>query len=180
MADPVTLAEAKLWAKVDETDDDALITALITAATDWCEMFCRRTFVTTTLTESVTSFDEMELPLPPLVSITSIVYTDTGGTTATVSSSIYTTDTTVEPGELILDYGQSWPADSRGDQNGITVTYVGGYGAASAVPEAIKTAIKMLVAHWYEHRTAVTDLSRVQEVPMAVKALLWAYRVQVA
>ena len=34
---PVTLAEAKLHLRVDSTDEDTLITALITAATEMCE-----------------------------------------------------------------------------------------------------------------------------------------------
>jgi len=39
------------------------------------------------------------------------------------------------------------------------------------VPEMIKTAIKLLVDHWYENRTPVDA-----DIPRAVKALLSPYR----
>ncbi len=44
---PVTLTEAKLFLRVDNiTDDDFLISTLISAATAACESFCRRSFMT--------------------------------------------------------------------------------------------------------------------------------------
>ena len=47
-----------------------------------------------------------------------------------------------------------------------TAAYLG-----KAQPDMIKTAIKMLAAHWYENRTpGETD------IPMAVKAILGPYR----
>ena len=39
--------------------------------------------------------------------------------------------------------------------------------------EQVKLAIRMLVAHWFENRTAVSFSNAVpREVPLAVKALL--------
>jgi hypothetical protein len=43
-SNPVTLAEAKLHLRIDNTDDDTLIANLITAATRWAEDYCDRTF----------------------------------------------------------------------------------------------------------------------------------------
>lgn len=44
--DPVTLTQAKNYLRVDDiTDDDTLIEGLISAATDACENFCRRSFI---------------------------------------------------------------------------------------------------------------------------------------
>jgi hypothetical protein len=44
--DPVSLAQAKNYLRVDDiTDDDALITGLISAATEACENFTRRSFI---------------------------------------------------------------------------------------------------------------------------------------
>lgn len=44
--EPITLEEAKLHLRVDTTDDDALITGLISAARVAAENICRRAFVT--------------------------------------------------------------------------------------------------------------------------------------
>jgi len=57
------------------------------------------------------------------------------------------------------------------------VTFTAGYGALAAdVPERIRTAIKLLAGHLYEHREA-TDIKEIQEVAFAVKALLGLDRV---
>lgn len=46
-SNPVTLAEAKLHLRIDNSDDDTLIGNLITAATRWAEDYCDRTFCQT-------------------------------------------------------------------------------------------------------------------------------------
>lgn len=45
-----------------------------------------------------------------------------------------------------------------------------------AVPVTIKHAIKLLVAHWYEHRESVAEGS-MAEIPQAVQSLLWSEKV---
>lgn len=173
--EPVTLDEAKLHLGIDGTDSDALITALIQAAREYAETFTRRKFMTTTLTQKLDEFaDEMRLRRPPLVSAT-IAYIDADGDSQTLSSATYTVDTSVEPGRILLAYGQSWPS-VRDQANAITVTYVAGYGDAGDVPEGIKAAIKLLVGHWFANREAVAD-GRLTAVPLAVESLLWQFRV---
>jgi Phage gp6-like head-tail connector protein len=54
--EPVTLAEAKLHLRIDNTDDDDLISALITTARKWAEDYCDRTFVESTYTMMLDSF----------------------------------------------------------------------------------------------------------------------------
>ncbi len=114
----------------------------------------------------------------PLSSVTSIGYVDSNGDSQTFSSDDYDVDTTSEPGRIALAYGEVWPT-TRSDINAITLTYVAGYGAtAASVPEGIKTAIKQLVCHWYDHRETVTISNVVpREIPLAVNALLWPYKV---
>ena len=52
-----------------------------------------------------------------------------------------------------------------------------GYGSsASDVPENIKTAMKQLVAHWYDNRELVTNVS-VNKIPVTVNALLLNYKI---
>ncbi len=56
--DPVSLAEAKLYLRVDSfmTDDDALISSLISAATHACEAFTRRSFITKGFLQTLDAF----------------------------------------------------------------------------------------------------------------------------
>ena len=47
-SEPVTLAECKTWLRVDIADDDALLSALVTAARDAHELYCNRAYITQT------------------------------------------------------------------------------------------------------------------------------------
>jgi uncharacterized phiE125 gp8 family phage protein len=179
-AEPVTTTEAKDWARVSISDDDTLVDALVASARAMCEAYTGRAFVNTTFTMSMDDFPSatvFEMPRAPLGSVTSITYTDATGTTGqTMSSGDYIVDTTSEPGRVALAYNASWP-DTYDEIDVIAIVFVAGYGAAaSAVPDAIKTAIKELVAFWYGNREAATDLS-LDALPFGVKALLDPYRV---
>lgn len=172
--EPVTLADMKLHLRVDNNDEDELISALIKAARMWCEGYQGRAYLTQTLTVKFDAFvDCLDLPRPPLQSLT-ITYVDTDGDTQTLSSTYYSVDTTSEPGRLYLAYNQSWPS-TRNDKHAVTVTAVCGWETVAAVPAQIKAAIKLLVAHLYENREAVSSLS-LHDVPLSIKSLLATHR----
>jgi uncharacterized phiE125 gp8 family phage protein len=178
-AEPITTAEAKSHLRIDAefTDDDVYIASLIKAATQWAELYQGRSFVTRTITLERDRFSNvMELPAPPLITVTSIKYIDSDGTQQTLSADIYDVDTKSEPGRITLAYNQSWPV-IRGDVNGIEIIYTAGYGAAGDVPEMVKSAIKLIVGHLYENRETVTAGITAAELPMGAKSLLSIDRV---
>ena len=75
---PVTTAEAKSHLRVDISDDDTLIASMISAATDYVELATGRSFVTRTYRADLSAFaDVIELPMRPIISVTSIKYYDT-------------------------------------------------------------------------------------------------------
>jgi len=119
------------------------------------------------------NFAAIRLPKPPLQSVTSIIYDDMNGVATTLSSTLYRVDTDSEPARLTPAYGQIWPI-VRAQTGAVRILYVAGYGAASAVPDPIKHAIRLLVGHWYLNREAVTTTPG-SEQPMAVEALLTPY-----
>lgn len=55
-SEPVTVAEAKLHLRIDNADDDDLISVLITSARKWAEDYCDRTFVESKYTMELDSF----------------------------------------------------------------------------------------------------------------------------
>jgi uncharacterized phiE125 gp8 family phage protein len=159
-----------------QRSDDDLIDQLILAATAWCEEFQGRTYVNRSRTMVLDKWETLiRPPYPPLVSVDSIQYVDTAGSTQTLDSSYYRVDTTNQPGRITEAYGMSWP-DIRAVTNAVTITYTAGYGAAADVPDQVKAAIKLLVGHWYEHREAVAEIS-LNKAPMAVEDLLWTDRI---
>mgnify|MGYP002623288214 FL=1 len=95
------------------------------------------------------------VPRPPLLAVSSIQYIDSDGNTQTLAASKYDVDTASHPGRITLAVNQSWPS-LRDVPNAVTITHTAGYGTlASSIPEPIRLAIRMLVAHWYYMREPV-------------------------
>lgn len=179
--EPVTLTEVKAQCRVDITDDDTLLTALITVAREMVEQITMHALVTRTydlVLDEWPEGDTIVLPMPPLASVTSISYTTDAGVTSTFSSTNYKVGTAQRPGVIRLVDGASWPSDELAVVEGVKVRFVAGFGAAAAVPQRMKQALLLLAAHLYEHREAVTTDSRggMQTLPLAVDALLDDYR----
>jgi uncharacterized phiE125 gp8 family phage protein len=172
--EPITLAEAKTHLRVDHDDDDMLITGYIAAARQTCELTARRAFVTQTLELHLEEWpcDDLDLPMPPLQSVTSITYIDVDGVTHTVSASDYIVYASLQPGEIHLKWNAAWPSVQLQPGPSITVRYVAGYGLAVAVPWQFKSAVLLLVGHFYENREAVVVGTIATVLPMAVKSLL--------
>jgi uncharacterized phiE125 gp8 family phage protein len=165
--EPVTLAEAKLHCKVDGTEDDALITALIAAARQQAEHRTGRALITQTLEVVLDAFpDAVKLPMPPAVSITSIKYIDMVGVQQTLDTSAYSLDKDSQPGWVTPAYDTNWP-ETYNVPNAVRVRYVAGYGTAADVPQSIKAWILMAVAALYTQREgiAVGNMNTVNEIP---------------
>ncbi len=171
---PVSLAEAKAHLRVGHTDEDTTIQTYIDAATahlDGWTGILGRCLVTQTWRQDMRAFPVGVLRLPfPNVQTASVAYTDAGGTIQAFSGF-----------ELIEDYfgaalaladGEVWPVS--GDiQDAVRVTFACGYGAAAAVPSALKAAILLHVGTLYENRETLTERLAPN---MAYEALTAPYR----
>jgi len=177
-----TVESVKQHLRVTHNDDDAYINLLIMAATAQVEVTTNRQMINATYAYKLDDFPvEIELPKPPLSSVTSITYVDVDGDTQTVSSADYTVYTTGVVGRIGRSYGAIWPI-ARNIPEAVTVTYVAGYGATPAsVPAGIKHAINLLVGHWYTNREAIDmdSMANMKVVPFAFKSLCTAYWVPV-
>lgn len=184
-AEPVLLAEAKLHCRIEDaiTEDDALVTALIKGARDTVERFLNRKLITQTLKASFDNGDSslykqwIELQFPPILSITSITSYGADDVPAVFGASNYR----LSGSRAVLGNNASWPTPGR-EFDALEIVYVAGYGAAgSSVPEPIKLAIKMLVAHWYESREAAGDpvISEAKGfvIPFGVQQILLPFRI---
>jgi uncharacterized phiE125 gp8 family phage protein len=170
---PVSLAEAKAHVKQDFDTDDAMLAAQIIAATELVESFTKQQMMTATYELTLDSFpDVIRVPKPPLQSVTSITYLDTGGTSQTVASTDYTVDIKSEPGRIMPVFGAVWPVTYQ-QMNAVTVTYVAGRTKVGDVPEALKAGIKLLIGDLYQNRETMFD-GTIEEMP-TIRALLWPY-----
>jgi uncharacterized phiE125 gp8 family phage protein len=182
--EPLTLAEAKAQCKVEFTDDDDLITALIQAARDYAENRIERSLCMQTWMLTLDSFPgpsfmgvpfgksysiprhAIVLERPPVQSITSIVYTDVGGSTQTMPTTDYV-DLTYGGTQRVDDlcritpvFGKIWPINLP-QIGSVRVTYQAGYGTPNEVPAGIRAWIKLRVAALYENREEVVVGTRV-------------------
>jgi len=180
--EPVTLDEVKAHCRVSSDDDDGLLDGYRVAAREFVESFTGRALLPQTWDLKLDAFpcDALELPMPPVTSVTSITYVDTAGATQTWSSANYRTDLPSGPtsasARITPVYGVSWPS-TQDVTNAVTVRFVAGYASDASVPWAIKSALLLLVGHWYAHREAVSVGNVVASMPFAVESLLWPYKV---
>lgn len=181
--EPVSLELAKLHLKVetDANDDDPLITGWVTGSRQECEQYTRRAFITQTWRATWDRWPADGVLLPPrpkFIAVTSLTYVDTAGVTTALTTADYQLDADSEPARICPAYGTTWPTN-RGDLASIRLTYTAGYGAtAASVPQSIIDAMKLLLTYRHEHRMAVSEGIKIEELPMAVKWLLDPYRVE--
>jgi len=177
--DPLSLAETKNHLKVDFTEDDALIGGLIKGATTLFERSTNRAIINQTwryTSDNIPSF--VQLFRCPVASIDSAQYIDSDGNPQTIATSNYSVDTDSEPARVA--FNSDFVAPTTKEQlNAFTLQFQAGYGAAETdVPEDIKTALLLLIGHWYQNReTAIVSNWDVKEVPLGTKALIWQYKV---
>lgn len=188
-SEPITLAEAKLHLRVDLSDDDALITAMISAAREMIERYTGRTLIYTAYRLTLDSWPyDIELPRSPAVEaaadlVTGIAYAtpriryydgDGNQQTMTYAASDFDILLDNNPPMLVLTPSGTWPTTYSLQRGAIEIDWIAGYGASSTgIPQLLRLAIMMLVAHWYEHREAVGSFG--SEVPLAVDSVLRLY-----
>ena len=153
VVEPVSLLEAKAHLRVDIPDDDALISALITAARHYAETLTRRAFIAQSWKLVLDSF-----PGPTLIGIprgkpftlpghaiileksqvrvvNAIQYLDMNGVSQIMPPANYTVDYTSEPCRITPVFGQIWPIPLP-QIGAIEVDFAAGY----AVPFVADTA----------------------------------------
>lgn len=181
-SEPVTVDEAKAWARVelDFTTDDPIFESLIAAARSFAQVKQGRQLMPATYLLRLDQFPlggftwwnsgpALIVPYPKLRSVTSIVYTSQSGQSTTLDPSRYLVDTISQPGRITPTFSQPWPA-TRVQAGSVAITYVAGYADAAEVPDTTKTAMKLLINHWYRNREAVGNVGG--PLAMAVDALL--------
>ena len=188
--EPITLAEARDHLRLEATgspashEDDDYITLLIEAARQYVENVTNRPMVQRTYKLTLPCwYEEVWLPYStPLVSVSSIKYLDVNGAQQTLSSTIYDVISDTMPSRIVRAYGQVWPS-IRDVHNAIEITYVAGYAGEgspadyrSAIPEALKGALKMVLADMYENRERQQGIQLYKND--AVEHLLSGYRVE--
>lgn len=197
--EPVTLDQVKAHCRVDFNEDDALLVGLIATMRQRAEAITRRALVTqrwrfTTdafptgalitrqwrFATNTAPYGVLALPKPALISVETVKYLDSAGTLQTLSPSAYDVHAEELVGGIVPVYGTTWP-DTRAGLGTVQVDYTAGYGAAAAVPQAIKSWMLCYIAAAYENRASTITGRSISAIDLPfVDALLDDYLVDAA
>ena len=169
--EPVTLQEVKQATRIDYGEEDTFTEHLIKAARQFCEEQTQRSFAASETWQLKLDYwpcgGVIELPRGPVQSVTSVKYYDIDGNEQTIDSSNYILDSASYVARLEPISTYTWPSlDDR--LAPITIEYVAGY---TTIPEDIKHAIYLLVAHWFEHRADASNM-KLESIPFGVQRIL--------
>lgn len=154
-AEPITLAEAKAFLRVDYDDEDALIQTLIASARDRLETHLNITMISRSMRWSGSSGEAVKLPRWPVISVDSV---NVDG----VQTDNIIADIRCRPGQVTI-----------GAADAVEIIFTAGYGLEPGdVPAPLRQAILLLVSRGFEHRDGSPD-----RMPLMVDALTMPYRV---
>jgi uncharacterized phiE125 gp8 family phage protein len=177
--EPVTLADAKSYLRIEHAADDDALAALIAGARIHVESQTRRALITQVwrLTRDAWPADGRLAVTPsPLRALVAARIYKLDGTTLALPAAAFSADTAGAPGLLAFAPG-TFAAPGR-VLAGIELDVEVGYGPApSDVPQPLRQAIRALTAHWYEHRGVAAVGAAVAGLPESVAALIRPYRV---
>lgn len=172
---------------ISDADDD-LVDTWIMAATHYFEEQTGRPIMKATWEYWLDAFPietKIELPHPPLVSVTSVSYIDSNGVLVTFDdgaspatnlwqvaapAGVYARRGWIEP-----VYGSVWPL-ARTEAGAVRIRYIAGYADNSdEVPALIKQALLLLVAQFDQFRSHTFE-GRVAELPFGVDEMIRAFK----
>ena len=159
----VTTADAKAYCRVDFSEDDDLIDALVSSSTHWVQNKLNRCLINQTVVAEWDSVGyEVPLPFIPVGTISEVVTVNDEGT----------------EGTLVLNTGYYKRNDliKVSTPLGLKVTYTSGYGTASTdVPAPIITAIKRMTLALYDRRDDEVQETNIEQIEINLMALIQPY-----
>lgn len=176
--EPVTLDEAKSVCRITGTQDDILLSIMITSARQTIERYLNASVAEKTLHATwiePPDDDVLELPYGPHIAVSAVYRIDSEGTETllTVNSDYWV----YGDQDLVLKVNKYWSSSGSAAQQSIRVEYTAGYGndSTETLPEVIRLAILKEVVTQYEMRENITP-GGAAELSNEAKRLIAPYR----
>jgi uncharacterized phiE125 gp8 family phage protein len=155
--EPISLDSAKEHLRVTNTDEDSYIVELITVARSYVENEIGQTLHKATYNYYLDSFPtgNIEVPLPPLTSVTHVKYYDSDNSLQTlVAGTNYRVDANSIPG--IIEVIDSWPA-TYDRTSAVQIQFIGGESDYLQIDKNTLHDIKLKLAMLYDDRQGEDD-----------------------
>lgn len=174
--EPVSLAEAKAFLRLDQSAEDDLLGTLITAARLMVEAASGRLLVDQAWRIVIDHWPdggEIRLPLSPVSAITAARVYDVLGVAQPVAPEALQLDTLSDPPFVRIAGEVPEIGRARG---AVEIDVVAGFGpTASAVPALLRQAVLRLAARWFEQRGDVVGRDA-EALPTEIMALVAPFR----
>jgi len=170
--DVISVADLKSHLRVDVNDDDALIEAFRDTAISFVQQITNRVLGDVDAVVYLDKWQNVTLDVGPVNTIESVEYIDENGNVQTLPTTNWFSDIAGAHGRIrfhdvpsLYDYAL----------NRVIVNCNVGH-AENAIPAPVIHAIRLLVGHMYENRTAA-EIRSVNEIPFGVHSLLSPFRI---
>lgn len=144
--------------------EDQYIERLMAASVMHGEHFTQRAWMPQTRSLTLPYFpDVIEIPYPPLISVSSVEYVDGDGTTQTLDTTEYQVHAPygpyAQPGTVKMLGGASWPSTDANRYDAVTITFSCGYQDLESppnpdVPAALVHGALVVIGELYKVRSA--------------------------
>lgn len=182
----------RLTPTTDMAPLDPMLKGMVAVARVACEAFTGRQLMDATWELILDSWWEegiyrdgaLHIPLPPLRTITSVKYLDTGGTEQTLGATTYlaetqataTVDVHCQKGRLYLKYAEQWPS-LRCQPEAVKIRFTCGYGSDPAsVPWALRQGMLLMIGEMYERREVSVVGGIITPAAITAERLWWPFR----
>jgi uncharacterized phiE125 gp8 family phage protein len=176
VAEPLSVAEAKSFLRIAHDDDDVLIAALIAAARGQVEALTRCGLLLQTwrvVRDAWPDDGRIALRIGPLRNVTAARLFDAAGHASALDVERFVVDAAQG---VIAAPCWSLPTPGRAVAGIELDVEIGFGGNAADVPEPLRQALRLLVAHGYENRGLVAIGASVAMLPAGLHALVAPYR----
>lgn len=170
-AEPLTLADCKAHLRISHDGDDALLAGLVRAAREEVESQTGVAMIDQDWRLSLDGWpagDIVKLMRHPVKQVLSVTLYGRDGEASPMDPAGYRLDATARPARLWVE---TRPAPGAAI-NGIEIDFRAGFGEAGTdVPDLLKRAMLLLVAHWYEFRAAYGPDDQPVSIPQGFRQL---------
>lgn len=175
-AEPVTLADVKAHLRLDRDSEDDLLGGLIRAAREEIERSAGLALIEQKWRLALDEWPRegcVAIPLHPVREILSVTAYGSEGEASLIDPSACQADLASRPARLHLE----GPPGALRAMNGIEIDFAAGFGeAATDVPDLLRRAIVLLVAHWYEFRSGFGPADQPVSYPAGYERMIAPYR----